>query len=266
LSLTDKELANQLLEAGVHFGHQTRKWNPKMGRYIYGSKNGVHIIDLEKTIECIREACDFLKTTAARGGKILFVGTKAQAREIIKENALKCGMPFVINRWLGGLLTNFDTLRRSVRRYLSLKEMTTDGTFDKISKKEASGIKKEIAKLEKNLIGVAAMEKLPAALFVVDAKLEIIAVREAYKLGIPVVALADTDADPKYLKYPIPANEDAVRSVRLLTKMVTEAIQEGLGNRAPQTGAGQPKAQKPQTSQTAPAVAGPETANVSKGE
>jgi len=198
-----------------------------MKNYIYGSKNGVYIINLEKTVKKIGEACDFVRKTAASGGKILYVGTKPQAQETIRESALSCSMPYVNNRWLGGLLTNFDTLRKSVRRYLDLKEMTTDGTFDKISKKEASMISKEIVKLEKNLIGVAQMQKLPAAVFVVDAKRENIAIREAVRLEIPVVAIADTDANPDLIRYPIPGNDDALRSVKLLVKLITDAIAEG---------------------------------------
>ena len=227
----NKELANQLLEAGVHFGHQKRKWNPKMKSFIYGSKNGVYIINLEKTLEKLDEARAFLKKTAQNGGKILFVGTKPQAQDIVRESALQCEMPYVNHRWLGGLLTNFDTLKQSVGRYLNLKKMTTDGTFDKISKKEASTINKEIAKLEKNLLGVTSMEKLPQAVFVVDAHREIIAVKEAVRLEIPVVAIADTDADPDLIQYPIPGNDDAIRSVKLLVKLVTDAIMEGVAER-----------------------------------
>jgi small subunit ribosomal protein S2 len=221
------ELANQLLEAGVHFGHQTRKWNPKMKRYIYGAKNGVYIIDLAKTVGLIDVACKYLTKTTASGGRVLFVGTKPQAKEIIRESATATGMPFVNNRWLGGLLTNFETLRKSVKRYLDLKTMTTDGTLEKISKKEGSMIKKEIIKLAKNLEGVSDMEKLPAAMFVVDAKRENIAVREAVKLGIPVVAITDTDANPDLIQYPIPGNDDAIRSIKFLTKKVTDAILAG---------------------------------------
>ncbi|MFT5207360.1 MAG: small subunit ribosomal protein S2, partial [Candidatus Omnitrophota bacterium] len=167
-----QELADQLLEAGVHFGHQTRKWNPKMKKYIYGSKNGVYIIDLAKTTKLLEKACKFVSETTAKGGLVLFVGTKPQARLIIREEAEACNMPYVNNRWLGGFLTNFDTIKKSVKHYLGLKENVANGLFDQISKKEASMITKEIGKLEKNLLGISAMGKLPAAIFVVDAKRE----------------------------------------------------------------------------------------------
>ena len=225
------ELANSLLEAGVHFGHQTRKWNPKMKRFIYGIKNGVHIIDLEKTVHKLEQAREFARKTSSQGGKVLFVGTKPQAREIIREEAVRSGMPYVVNRWLGGFLTNFNTLRRSVARYQELIAMTTDGTFEKITKKEASGVRKEITKLEKNLAGVAQMDKLPAAIFVVDVKHEIIAVKEAMRLDIPVIGLADTDSDPEMVSYVIPGNDDALRSIRLITKSIADAVIEGHGGR-----------------------------------
>jgi small subunit ribosomal protein S2 len=222
-----QELADQLLEAGVHFGHQTRKWNPKMKKYIYGSKNGVYIIDLAKTTKLLEKACKFVSETTAKGGLVLFVGTKPQARLIIREEAEACNMPYVNNRWLGGFLTNFDTIKKSVKHYLGLKENVANGLFDQISKKEASMITKEIGKLEKNLLGISAMGKLPAAIFVVDAKRELIAVKEAVRLNIPVIAIADTDADPDLIAFPIPANDDAVRSVKLIMKKITTAIKEG---------------------------------------
>ncbi len=225
------ELANNLLEAGVHFGHQTRKWNPKMKRFIYGIKNGVHIIDLEKTVSKLELAREFARKTASQGGKILFVGTKPQAREIMKEEAIRSGMPYVVNRWLGGFLTNFNTIRKSVARYQELLTMTTDGTFEKITKKEAAGIRKEIVKFEKNLAGVAQMDKLPAAVFVVDVKHEIIAVKEAIRLDIPVIGLADTDSDPEIVNYVIPGNDDALRSIRLISKSIADAAIEGHGGR-----------------------------------
>lgn len=225
------ELANNLLEAGVHFGHQTRKWNPKMKRFIYGIKNGVHIIDLEKTVNKLELAREFARKTASQGGKILFVGTKPQAREIMKEEAIRSGMPYVVNRWLGGFLTNFNTLRKSVARYQELLAMTTDGTFEKITKKEASGIRKEIVKFEKNLAGVTQMANLPAAIFVVDVKHEIIAVKEAIRLNIPVIGLADTDSDPEMVNYVIPGNDDALRSIRLIAKAIADSAIEGHGGR-----------------------------------
>lgn len=225
------ELANNLLEAGVHFGHQTRKWNPKMKRFIYGVKNGVHIINLEKTVNKLELAREFALKTASQGGKVLFVGTKPQAREIMREEAVRSGQPYVVNRWLGGFLTNFNTLRKSVARYQELVVMSTDGTFDKITKKEASGIRKEIVKFEKNLAGVTQMDKLPAAIFVVDVKHEIIAVKEAIRLDIPVIGLADTDSDPDMVNYVIPGNDDALRSIRLITKSIADSIIEGHGGR-----------------------------------
>jgi len=225
------ELANNLLEAGVHFGHQTRKWNPKMKRFIYGVKNGVHIINLEKTVTKLELAREFARKTASQGGKILFVGTKPQAREIMREESTRAGQPYVVNRWLGGFLTNFNTLRKSVARYQELVGMSTDGTFEKITKKEASGIRKEIVKFEKNLAGVTQMDKLPAAIFVVDVKHEIIAVKEAIRLDIPVIGLADTDSDPEMVNYVIPGNDDALRSIRLITKSISDAIIEGHGGR-----------------------------------
>lgn len=226
-----RELANKLLEAGVHFGHQTRKWNPKMKRFIFGHKSGVHIIDLEKTSKKLEEAVHFAQKVASTGGKILFIGTKPQAREIVREFAEKSGMPFVNHRWLGGLLTNFNTIRRSVSRYLELNNMLTDGTLDKITKKEGSLLRKEIVKLERNLSGVVEMEKLPQALFVVDARRELISIKEADRLGIPVIAMVDTDSNPDWVKYPIPANDDALRSIRLITQTIADAILEGRGQR-----------------------------------
>lgn len=222
-----KELANQLLEAGVHFGHQKRKWNPKMKRYIFGVKNGIHVINLEHTIQKLEEALVFVRRAVAAGGQILFVGTKPQASSIIKQIATETNMPFVNNRWLGGLLTNYKTVRRSISRYANLKLMETDGTYEKITKKEIAVMQKEIVKLERNLLGVNCMEKLPAALFVVDCKREEIAVKEANRLDIPVIAIADTDADPDSIQYPIPGNDDAIRSIRLLIQKVAEAITEG---------------------------------------
>lgn len=215
----------------MHFGHQTRKWNPKMKRFIYGIKNGVHIINLEKTLNKLELAREFARKTASQGGKILFVGTKPQAREIMREEATRSGMPFVVNRWLGGFLTNFNTLRRSVARYQELTAMTTDGTFEKITKKEAAGIRKEITKFEKNLAGVTQMDKLPAAIFVVDVKHEIIAVKEAIRLNIPVIGLADTDSDPELVNYVIPGNDDALRSIRLIAKSIADSAIEGHGGR-----------------------------------
>lgn len=218
-----KELIQSLLEAGSHFGHQTRKWNPKMKPFIFGEKNGIHVIDLEKTVEYLTRACDFIREAASRG-PILYIGTKPQAQEIVETEAKRCGMYYVNHRWLGGMLTNYQTIRNSIRRYKSLILMREDGTFQALTKKEISVIEKEITKLERNLAGVTQMEKLPAALYVVDAKKEEIAIKEANRLGIPVVAMVDTDSDPNSVEYPIPANDDAIRSIRLITGIVTESL------------------------------------------
>ena len=223
-----KELVQSLLEAGVHFGHQTKKWNPKMKPYIYGEKSGIYIIDLEKTMEALTRACNFIREVAASGAPILFVGTKPQAQPIIEGEAKRCGMYFVNHRWLGGMLTNYSTIRNSVRRYKELIRWSEDGTFEALKKKEVADLQKEIARLEKNLSGVTEMEKLPGALFVIDAKHEEIAVKEANRLGIPVVAVVDTDSDPDLVDYPIPGNDDAIRSIKLLTSVVTDSLLEGL--------------------------------------
>jgi small subunit ribosomal protein S2 len=222
-----KELVQNLLEAGVHFGHQTKKWNPKMKPYIFGEKSGIYIIDLEKTVAHLTRACNFMRDTAAKGAPILFVGTKPQARDIIESEAKRCGMYFVNNRWLGGMLTNYATVRNSVKRYRTLITMREDGTFDALTKKEVAMNEAEIAKLEKNLAGVADMGRLPGAMFVIDAKKEDIAVREANRLGIPVVAIVDTDSDPDRIQYPIPGNDDAIRSIKLITSVIVESVIEG---------------------------------------
>ena len=223
-----KELIQGLLEAGAHFGHQTKKWNPKMKPFIFGEKSGIYIIDLEKTVACLTRACNFLREVASQDVPILFVGTKSQARPIVEAEAKRAGMFYVNNRWLGGTLTNFQTIRNSVRRYRSLILMRSDGTFEALTKKEVSDLEQEITKLEKNLAGVAEMSRLPGAVFVVDAKKEEIAIKEANRLGIPVVAIVDTDSDPDLVQYPIPANDDAIRSVNLITGVVTDCVLEGL--------------------------------------
>ena len=223
-----KELVQTLLEAGVHFGHQTKKWNPKMKPYIFGEKSGIYIIDLEKTVAHLTRACNFIRDIASQGSPILFVGTKPQAQEVIEQEAKRCGMYYVNHRWLGGMLTNYQTVRNSVRRYRSLVLMRSDGTFEAITKKEVSEHEKEIAKLEKNLGGVSEMNKLPAAMFVIDVKKEAIAVQEANRLSIPVIAIVDTDSDPDNIQYPIPGNDDAIRSIKLLTGIITDSLIEGL--------------------------------------
>ena len=222
-----KELVQSLLEAGVHFGHQTKKWNPKMKPYIYGEKNGIYIVDLEKTMDCLTKACNFMRQVASSGAPILFVGTKPQAQPVVLEEAKRSGMYYVNSRWLGGMLTNFATIKNSIRRYKSLIQMSEDGTFEALKKKEVAVLQKEITKHEKNLSGIADMEKLPGALFVIDAKHEDIAVKEANRLNIPVIAIVDTDSDPDRVDYPIPGNDDAIRSIQLLTRVVTDSVIEG---------------------------------------
>ena len=217
----------QLLEAGVHFGHQTRRWNPKMAPYIFTERNGIYIIDLQKTVKKVDEAYDFLRSVAEEGKSILFVGTKKQAQEAIKEEALKAGMYYVNERWLGGMMTNFATIRKSINRLKELEAMEQDGTFEVLSKKEVLSLKREMEKLEKSLGGIKDMDKLPGALFVVDPRKERIAVAEAKKLDIPIVAIVDTNCDPDEIDYVIPGNDDAIRAVKLLTSRMTDAIIEG---------------------------------------
>ena len=217
----------QLLEAGVHFGHQTKRWDPKMAEYIYQARNGIHIIDLQKTSKKIDEAYNFIKEVSEEGKDVLFVGTKKQAQECIKEAALKSNMFYVDQRWLGGMLTNFKTIRKRVERLNKLEEMEQDGTFDVLPKKEVAKLKKEMETLEKNLGGIKEMTKLPGAMFVVDPKNERIAVLEARKLNIPIVGLIDTNCNPEDVDYPIPGNDDAIRAVKLITDVIANAIIEG---------------------------------------
>jgi len=224
--MADTTLIKQLLEAGVHFGHQTKHWNPKMKRFIFGEKNRIYIIDLEKTQQALLEACTFLKDVVVSGGSILFVGTKRQAQEIIKEEAQRSGMFYVTQRWLGGLLTNFQTIKKSVKRLNDLEGMRKNGTMEKLSKKEVAQIEKEITKLLKNLEGVRYMDRLPRALYVVDSKAEEIAVKEANRLGIPVVGLVDTNCNPDVITYIIPGNDDAIKSIRFITSSVANSIIE----------------------------------------
>ena len=217
----------QLLEAGVHFGHQTRRWDPKMAEYIFQARNGIHIIDLQKTSKKLDEAYSFIKEQAEEGKTILFVGTKKQAQECMKEAALKCGMYYVDQRWLGGMLTNFGTIRTRVLRLKDLETMQEDGTFDILPKKEVILLKKEMEKLERNLGGIKDMEELPGVIFLVDPKKERIAILEAKKLGIPVVGLVDTNCNPEELDYPIPGNDDAIRAVKLIADVMANAVIEG---------------------------------------
>ncbi len=217
----------QLLEAGVHFGHQTRRWDPKMAEYIFQARNGIHIIDLQKTSKKLDEAYAFIKEQAEEGKTILFVGTKKQAQECMKEAALKCGMYYVDQRWLGGMLTNFGTIRTRIQRLKDLETMQEDGTFNILPKKEVILLKKEMEKLEKNLGGIKDMEQIPGVIFLVDPKKERIAILEAKKLGIPVVGLVDTNCNPEELDYPIPGNDDAIRAVKLIADVMANAVIEG---------------------------------------
>jgi len=220
-----------LLEAGVHFGHQTKRWNPKMKEFIFGERNGIYIIDLGKTARRFREAEEFVSNLAAEGKTLLFVGTKRQAQDAIAEEAQRCGMFFVNQRWLGGLLTNFTTIQRSLGRLRELEAMSTDGRYETLSKKEIARIEKEKRKLQKNLDGIRQMARLPDALFVVDTKNEQIAVDEARKLKIPVLGIVDTNCDPDQIDYPIPGNDDALRAIRLFASRVADAVLEGRGVR-----------------------------------
>ena len=217
----------QLLEAGVHFGHQTRRWDPKMAEYIFQARNGIHIIDLQKTSKKLDEAYSFMKEQAEEGKTVLFVGTKKQAQECMKEAAEKSGMYYINQRWLGGMLTNFGTIRTRVERLKELERMQEDGTFEVLPKKEVILLKKEMEKLEKNLGGIKEMTEIPGVLFVVDPKKERIAILEARKLGIPVVGLIDTNCNPEDLDYPIPGNDDAIRAVKLIADAMANAIIEG---------------------------------------
>jgi len=217
----------QLLEAGVHFGHQTRRWDPKMAEYIFQARNGIHIIDLQKTSKKLDEAYAFLKEQAEEGKTVLFVGTKKQAQECMKEAAIKCGMFYVDQRWLGGMLTNFETIRTRVQRLKDLEAMQEDGTFDVLPKKEVILLKKEMEKLERNLGGIKDMEELPGVIFLVDPKKERIAILEARKLDIPVIGLVDTNCNPEDVDYAIPGNDDAIRAVKLIADVMANAVIEG---------------------------------------
>jgi small subunit ribosomal protein S2 len=217
----------QLLECGVHFGHQTRRWNPKMKPYIFTERNGVYIIDLQKTVKGLEKTYDFLREVSKSGGSVLFVGTKRQAQETIREEAQRCGQFFITERWLGGLMTNFKTLRKRINRMLQLRKMEEEGALESYSKKEAAMIRKEHAKLEKYLGGIAKMKAVPDALFLIDPRREHIAVLEAKKLGVPVIAIVDTNCDPELIDYPIPGNDDAIRAIKLITKTMADAVIEG---------------------------------------
>ncbi len=216
-----------LLEAGVHFGHQTRKWNPKMKPYIFGARNGIYIIDLQNTVKLLKEAYNFIVRTVSEGGAVLFVGTKKQAQDSILEESERCGMFHVRNRWLGGTLTNFQTIRKSINRLKELEEMKRDGSFSRYTKKEVLKMEKELAKLEKNLGGIKDMDEPPSAIFICDTGKEKITINEGKNLGIPIVAIVDSNGDPEDIDYVIPGNDDAIRSIRLLTSIIADACIEG---------------------------------------
>ncbi|MDD5899566.1 MAG: 30S ribosomal protein S2 [Lachnospiraceae bacterium] len=216
----------QLLEAGVHFGHQTRRWNPKMAEYIYTERNGIYIIDLQKSVGKVDEAYFAIKDIVANGGKILFVGTKKQAQDSVKTEAERCGMFYVNERWLGGMLTNFKTIQSRIAKLKAIEKMSEDGTFDVLPKKEVIELKKEWAKLEKNLGGIKEMKQIPDAIFIVDPKKERICVQEAHSLGIPLIGIADTNCDPEELDYVIPGNDDAIRAVKLIVAKMADAVIE----------------------------------------
>ncbi|RUM90066.1 MAG: 30S ribosomal protein S2 [Thermodesulfatator sp.] len=217
----------QLLEAGVHFGHQTRRWNPKMKPYIFGARNGIYIIDLQKTVRMFKVAYEFVVETAANGGNVLFVGTKKQARESIEEEASRAGMPYVNHRWLGGMLTNFHTIQKSIDKLKKIESMFEDGTIERFPKKEILKLERLRQKLERNLGGIKDMDGLPSAVYVVDARYEQIAIKEANKLGIPVVSIVDTNCDPDGIDYIVPGNDDAIRAIRLLTSLIANAVIKG---------------------------------------
>lgn len=221
----------ELLEAGVHFGHLTRKWNPKMAPYIFMEKNGIHLIDLNKTAVKLDEAAAAIKNIVKSGRKVLFVATKKQAKEIIENEATRVNMPFVTERWLGGMLTNFATVRKSIKKLQTLEKMATDGTYENINKKERLMVEREKVKLRRLLGGIADLNRLPAALFIVDIKREHISVAEAHKLNIPTFGIVDTNSDPTVVDYPIPANDDAAKSIALISRVITDAIVEGLSER-----------------------------------
>jgi small subunit ribosomal protein S2 len=219
----------EMLEAGVHFGHQTHRWNPKMKRFIFTERNGIHIVDLSQTVKLFRDAYEMVRDAASRGGRVLFVGTKRQAADIVQEEAARCGEFFISHRWLGGTLTNFQTIKRSIERLREMDRILSDGTVDLLPKKEGLKIERERAKLERSLGGIKDLKNLPKVVFIVDPAREDIAVREANRLGIPIVAITDTNCDPDLIDWPIPGNDDAIRSIKLFTSKVAEAVLEGKG-------------------------------------
>ncbi|MEE9610795.1 MAG: 30S ribosomal protein S2 [Desulfatiglandales bacterium] len=256
----------ELLEAGVHFGHQTRRWNPKMKPYIFGARNGIHIIDLQKTVSLFNKVYEFIARLVSEGYSIVYIGTKKQAHDSIVEESERCGMFYVVNRWLGGTLTNFQTIRQSIGRLKELEKMKNDGSIHRYTKKEALKMEKELVKLEKTLGGIKDMDELPGAVFVVDPKKENIAVKEARKLGIPVVAIADTNCDPDDIDYIIPGNDDAIRAVRLICSRIADACIEGHNLAEERLKAEAETIQEPETEAppTEEGAEGPEVVFVSK--
>jgi small subunit ribosomal protein S2 len=234
-----------LLEAGTHFGHLTRRWNPKMKSYIFMERNGIHIIDLKKSMECLQQAYEALVQIVRSGDKVLFVGTKKQAKDIIKAEADRGHMFYVNERWLGGMLTNFSTIKKSIKRLKNIEKMSTDGTYDKITKKEILSLEREREKLEKVLGGIREMTRLPGAMFVVDTRKEAIAVAEAARLNIPIFAIVDTNVDPDLIDYPIPGNDDAFRSITVITHAMADAVLEGLSGLQPGVGEKEPEEEAP---------------------
>jgi len=256
----------ELLEAGVHFGHQTRYWNPKMAPYIYGVRSGIHIINLEKTLPLLREAMQFLQDAAANRGVVLFVGTKRTARKAVQEEAVRCSMPYVNYRWLGGTLTNFKTIRQSVKRLKELEAMRDDGSLQRFSKKEALGLMRELEKLERSLGGIKDMDDLPDVLFVIDVGQEHIAVKEARKLGIPIVGVVDTNNDPDGIDYPIPGNDDSIRAIQLYCRLAATAILEGKASQIEMVAAADEFVEAPAEPTAETAAAEPEAQEGRSGE
>ncbi len=249
-----------LLEAGVHFGHQTNRWNPKMKRYIFGEKNGIYIIDLQITLQLFQKAYEFARDAVAGGESVLFVGTKRQAMDIVEEEANRCGMYYVNQRWLGGMLTNFQTLRRSIAQLKKLEAAETDGTYERLKKKEIVRMKKEQAKLEKYLSGIKGMNTIPGCIYILDTRIQHITVKEANRLGIPVIAIVDTNCDPDGVDYPIPGNDDAIRSLKLFTSQIADACVEGMELR-------QKRQEAPENGDSPlPDASGPDTSTVESPE
>ncbi|MBF0522614.1 MAG: 30S ribosomal protein S2 [Candidatus Omnitrophica bacterium] len=253
-----EDLIRTLLEAGVHFGHQTKRWNPKMKKFIFGQRSGIYIIDLEKTVENLNKARDFVRDVAAKGGRVLFVGTKKQAQMIVEEEAKKAEMFYVSNRWLGGLLTNYQTVRKSLDRLTEIEQMVTNGIWENLKKKETSRLTKEKEKLLKDLGGIREMKDIPQIVFIVDPKKEDIAVKEAKKLKIPIVAILDTNCDPDPIDYPVPGNDDALKSIRVITSLIVDSLLEGRKEYLTSE-AMKKKAQPKQESQPAPEAPATET-------